>query len=83
MAILQSRCSASPETEPSETSERNFLHRPSAQTVCESRVMHHCAIADVDSMVQKAAAGRDQMRTQRKFLAVVHQPIGIAQAADG
>jgi hypothetical protein len=45
--------------------------------------MHHCAIADVDSVVQKAAAGRDQMRTERKFLTVVHQPIGIAQAADG
>jgi Lipid A 3-O-deacylase (PagL) len=35
------------------------------------------------SVVQKAAAERDQMRTQRRFLAVVHQPIGVTQAAGG
>ena len=34
-----------------ETSERNFFHRPSAQTVRESRVMHDFAVANVDSVV--------------------------------
>ena len=34
-----------------ETSERNFFHRPSVKAVCESRVMHDLAIADVDSVM--------------------------------
>ena len=59
-----------------ETSERNFFHRPSAQTVRESRVMHHLATTDVNSMVEIASAPSDQMRTQRGFALCNQLPLG-------
>ena len=44
-----------------ETSERYFFHRSSAQTICQSRVVHNLAAADVDSVVQIAAARCDKV----------------------
>jgi hypothetical protein len=44
-----------------ETSERNFFHRTSAQAVCQSRVVHHRAAADVDSVVQIATTRCDNV----------------------
>ncbi len=39
-----------------ETSERSLFHRPSVQALCESRVVHDLAAANVDSVVQIAVA---------------------------
>jgi len=49
-------------------SERNFFHRPSAQTVHEPRVMNDLASTDVDAAMQIAVLGRDKMRAQRGLL---------------
>ena len=44
-----------------ETSERNLFHRPSVEAMCESRVMHDLAIADVDSVMLVTTARRDNV----------------------
>jgi hypothetical protein len=51
-----------------EMSERNFFHRPPAQTVREPRVVNDFASTDVDAVMQIAAPGCDKVRTQRGFL---------------
>ena len=60
-----------------ETSERNFFHRSTAQTVRETRVVNDLASADVDAVMQIAATGRDEVRTQRRFLVTGQQLIDI------
>jgi hypothetical protein len=51
-----------------ETSERNFFHRSSAQTVREPRVVNDRASTDVDAVMQIATPRCDKVRTQRGFL---------------
>jgi hypothetical protein len=57
-------------------SERKCFHRPSAQTLCESRVINDLATADVDAVMEIATAGHNKVRTQRRFLAVVNELVG-------
>lgn len=59
----------------SETSQRNFFDRPSAQTLRESRIVDNLAIAYIDSVMQISAAGRDKMRTQRGLLVIPQKPV--------
>ena len=47
--------------------ERNLFHRSSAQPFRESRVVHHLASADVDSVVCVAATLSDNVSTQLRF----------------
>jgi hypothetical protein len=58
-----------------ETSQRNFFHRPSAQTMRESRIMNDLAIAYIYSVMQVSATGRDKMRTQRGILVTPQKPV--------
>jgi hypothetical protein len=58
-----------------ETSQSNFFHRPSAQTLRESRIVNNLAIAYIYSVVQIAATGRDEMRTQRRLLVTAQEPV--------
>ena len=58
-----------------ETSERNFFHRSSAQTVREPRVVNDLAGTDVDAVMQIAAPRCDKVRTQRRFLVPDHEPV--------
>jgi hypothetical protein len=58
-----------------ETSQRNFFHRPSAQTLRESRIVNNLAIAYIYSVMQISAAGRDKMRTQRGRLVTSQEPV--------
>jgi hypothetical protein len=48
-------------------SERNFLHRPSAQTARASRVMNDLASTDVDAVMQDAASPIVKVPIQRGF----------------
>jgi AraC family transcriptional regulator len=50
-----------------EMSERNFLHRSSAQTVRAPRVVNDLASTDVDAVMRIATPGCDKVRTQRGF----------------
>ena len=58
-----------------EMSERNFFHRPSAQTVREPRVMNDLASTDVDAVMQIAAPRCDKVRTQRGFVVPGQEPV--------
>ena len=58
-----------------ETSQRNFFHRPSAQTLRESRVVNNLAIAYVYSVMQISATGCDKVRTQRWLLLTPQEPV--------
>src|SRR5882757_10508771 len=58
-----------------ETRQRNFFHRPSAQTLRESRIVNNLAIACIYSVMQISAPGRDEMRTQRGLLVTPHKPV--------
>lgn len=52
-----------------ESSKRDLFHRPSVQATHEPGVVHDVAAADIDSVMQKATAERDEMRAQgRGFL---------------
>jgi hypothetical protein len=55
--------------------ERNFFHRPSAQTVREPRVVNDLASTDVDAVMQIAAPGSNKVRTQRGFLIPDQYPV--------
>lgn len=55
-----------------ETSERNFFHRSSAQTMREAGLVNDLAMTDVDSAVQIAEARHDEVRIQRRFLVTPH-----------
>ena len=44
-----------------ETSDRNFLHRSSTDTVREARVTNDLATSDVEPVMQIAAARRDEV----------------------
>src|SRR5882757_40477 len=56
-----------------ESSQRDFFDRPPVQPTCKSRVMHDLAIANVDSVMQITAAGCNEVRAQRRLLALRHQ----------
>jgi len=56
-------------------SKRYFFHRPPVQAVPESRVMNDLATADVDSVVQIAAARCDDVCTQGRLWASGQDPL--------
>ena len=58
-----------------ETSQRNFFHRASAQTVREPRIVNNPAIACIYSVMQISATRRDQIRTQRGLLVTPQKPV--------
>jgi hypothetical protein len=58
-----------------ETSQRNFFHGASAQTVRESRIVNNLAIACIYSVMQIPATRRDKMRTQRGLLVIPQKPV--------
>ena len=58
-----------------ETNQSNLLHRPSAQTLRESRIVNNLAIACIYPVMQIAATGRDEMRTQRGLLVTRQEPV--------
>ncbi|MDB6046426.1 MAG: hypothetical protein JWM63_4977 [Gammaproteobacteria bacterium] len=65
-----------------ETSERNLFHRSPAQAVRKPRVVNDLATADVDSVTPMVAAGRDEVRTQRRFLVTHQEIVGSVQSAE-
>jgi hypothetical protein len=51
-----------------ESSQRNFFDGAPAQPICESRVVHDLAIANVDSVMQISPARCNEVRAQRRLL---------------
>jgi hypothetical protein len=56
-------------------SERNFLHRSSAQTMREPRVVNDLASTDVDAVTQIAAPGCDKVRNRQGFFVPHQDPV--------
>jgi hypothetical protein len=54
-------------------SQGDLFNRPPMQANCESRVVHDLALADVDSVMQIASAGGNEVSAQRGLLVLQRQ----------
>jgi hypothetical protein len=58
-----------------EARERDLFHRPATQALREAGVVNDRASADVNPVMEEAAAGRDEMRAQRRFFVSAQEPV--------
>src|SRR5580698_6239343 len=61
--------------------QRHFLDGASTQAPRQAAILHHPALADIDSVMRIAATGSDHVRAQRWFTPGLERTVAGSQAA--